>query len=64
MTAAARRASRVAQGWLQETVMLSDGAGQCAILDHAWCWIQTERALRRRMPPGPAQRQAAGTGAR
>jgi Transposase IS66 family len=58
VTEAARLASLVAQGWLQETVILSDGAGQFAILYHALCWIHAERALRRLVPPGPVQRQA------
>ena len=57
-TEAARLASLVAQGWLEGTVILSDGAGQCAMLQHALCWIHAERALRRRVPPGPLQRQA------
>jgi hypothetical protein len=54
----ARLASRVAQGWRQETVILGDGAGQFAILYHALRGIQAERALRRRVPPEPVQRQA------
>ena len=57
-TEAARLASPVAQGWLAETVILSDGAGQFAMLQHALCWIHAERALRRRVPPGPLQHQA------
>jgi hypothetical protein len=64
VTEAARLASLVAQGWLQETVILSDGAGQFALLSHALCWIHAERALRRLVPPGPAQRQAQEPGAR
>jgi hypothetical protein len=55
---AARLASLVAQGWLEKTVIVSDGAGQFAILSHALCWIHAERALRRLVPPGAAQRQA------
>jgi hypothetical protein len=55
---AARLAGLVAQGWLEGTVILSDGAGQFAILCHALCWIHAERALRRLVPPGPVQRQA------
>jgi hypothetical protein len=58
VTEAARLASRVAQGWLEETVILSDGAGQFAILSHALCGIHAERALRRWVPSGPVQRQA------
>ena len=58
VTEAARLASLVAQGWLQGTAILSDGAGQFAILYHALCWIHAERALRRLVPPGPVQRQA------
>lgn len=57
-TEAVRLASLVAQGWLEETVILSDGAGQFAILCHALCWIHAERALRRLVPLGPVQRQA------
>jgi transposase IS66 family protein len=57
-TEAARLASLVAQGWLEGTVILSDGAGQFAILQHALCWLHAERALRRLVPPGPVQRQA------
>ena len=58
VTEAARLASLAAQGWLAETVILSDGAGQFAILQHALCWIHAERALRRLVPPGPVQRRA------
>jgi hypothetical protein len=58
VTEAARLASLVAQGWLQGTAILSDGASQFAILYHALCWIHAERALRRLVPPGPVQRQA------
>jgi hypothetical protein len=54
----AEEVRRVAPGWLEETVILSEGAGQFAILCHALCWVQAERALRRLVPPGPLQRQA------
>jgi hypothetical protein len=62
VTEAARLASLVAQGWLEQTVILSDGAGQFAILCHALGWIHAERALRRLVPPGPVQRQAHRSG--
>ena len=41
-----------------DLVMLSDGAGQFAILRHALCWIHPERSLTKLIPVTDQERQA------
>ena len=33
------------QGLLQDTVIVSDGAGQFRVGDHALCWVHAERLV-------------------
>jgi hypothetical protein len=42
--------SLIAQGVSAELMVLSDGAGQFAILVHAACWVHAERPLARMIP--------------
>jgi hypothetical protein len=45
-------------GFLTHTVVVSDGAGQFRIGDHALCWVHAERLVHKLMPMTPDQRQA------
>lgn len=49
--------SLIAHGVSADLVVLSDGAGQFAILVHALCWIHAERPLGRLVPFNEAHRQ-------
>lgn len=46
------------QGLLDGTVILSDGAGQFAVGDHAQCWVHAERLVHKLQPSTPAERSA------
>lgn len=46
------------QGLMENTVVVSDDAGQFRIANHALCWIHAERHLQKLMPAFPAQAQA------
>ena len=50
--------SLLEKGFNPELVILSDGAGQFAILLHALCWIHAERLIHKLIPAGEQQRQA------
>lgn len=50
--------SLLEKGFNQELVILSDGAGQFAILLHALCWIHAERLIHKLIPINEQQRQA------
>src|SRR4051812_39943229 len=43
---------------LQDTVIVSDGAGQFDVFRHGLCWIHAERLIHRLMPVTEAQRAA------
>lgn len=45
------------QGILQGTAIVSDGAGQFAVLLHARCWIHAERNIRKLVPVTSLQKQ-------
>lgn len=45
-------------GLLANTVVVSDGAGQFRIGDHALCWVHAERLVHKLIPMTPDQRQA------
>ncbi len=47
-----------AHGFLQETVIISDGAGQFRLADHALCWIHAERLVHKLIGFNDQQRQA------
>src|SRR5438445_1077250 len=46
------------KGFNPDMVILSDGAGQFAILLHALCWIHAERLIHKLIPINDQQRQA------
>ena len=46
------------QGLLRDTVIVSDGAGQFKLGDHALCWIHAERLVYKLQPPCDAHRRA------
>ena len=46
------------QGLLEGTVVISDGAGQFRIGDHAACWVHAERLVHKLIPVTDAQRRA------
>src|ERR671911_502660 len=45
-------------GLLQDTVIVSDGAGQFDVFRHGLCWIHAERLIHRLVPVTEAQRAA------
>lgn len=45
-------------GLLADTVIVSDGAGQFRVGDHALCWVHAERLVHKLVPANPQQRQA------
>jgi hypothetical protein len=47
-----------AHGFLQDTVIISDGAGQFRLADHALCWIHAERLVHKLIGFNDQQRQA------
>lgn len=47
-----------ARGLLADTVIVSDGAGQFCVADHALCWVHAERLIYRLQPTNPAHRKA------
>ena len=50
--------SLLLKGFNPELVILSDGAGQFAILLHALCWIHAERLIHKLIPVSDSQRDA------
>ena len=46
------------QGLIKDTVIVSDGAGQFCVADHALCWIHAERLVYKLEPTNRAHRQA------
>lgn len=46
------------QGLLDGTVIVSDGAGQFRVADHALCWVHGERLIHKLQPTNVAHRQA------
>ena len=46
------------QGLVKGTVIVSDGAGQFRVADHALCWIHAERLVYKLEPTNPAHRKA------
>lgn len=46
------------QGLLGDTVIVSDGAGQFGVGDHALCWVHAERLVYKLQPTHPAERRA------
>ena len=46
------------QGLLGDTVIVSDGAGQFCVGDHARCWIHAERLIYKLQPTNPVHRKA------
>ena len=48
-----------AHGLLADTVVVSDGAGQFRLADHALCWVHAERLIHKLTPSNPAHRKAA-----
>jgi len=53
--------SLLEKGFNPELVILSDGAGQFAILLHALCWIHAERLIHKLIPVNELQRAAIAT---
>jgi hypothetical protein len=47
-----------AHGLLADTVVVSDGAGQFRLADHALCWVHAERLIHKLTPSNRAHRQA------
>lgn len=47
-----------AHGLLSDTVVVSDGAGQFRLADHALCWVHAERLVHKLSPTNPAHRKA------
>jgi hypothetical protein len=45
-------------GQLADTVIVSDGAGQFRVGEHALCWVHAERLVHKLVPANPQQRQA------
>lgn len=50
-----------AQGLLTGTVIVSDGAGQFCVDDHALCWVHAERLIHKLQPTNPIHRKAVET---
>jgi len=48
-------------GLMSNTVVVSDGAGQFRIANHALCWIHAERLIHKLMPATPKQARAVET---
>lgn len=46
------------QGLLEGTVIVSDGARQFGVGDHALCWVHAERLVYKLQPTNPADRRA------
>jgi hypothetical protein len=46
------------QGLIKDTVIVSDGAGQFSVADHALCWIHAERLVYKLEPTNAAHRRA------
>jgi len=46
------------RGLMENTVVVSDDAGQFRIAQHALCWIHAERHLQKLMPASPKQAKA------
>ena len=46
------------QGLIEGTVIVSDGAGQFRVADHALCWVHAERLIYKLQPTNAAHRQA------
>lgn len=46
------------QGLLENTVIVSDGAGQFRLADHAMCWVHAERLVYKLQPTNPEHRKA------
>lgn len=47
-----------AHGLLADTVVVSDGAGQFRLADHALCWVHAERLVHKLTPANTAHRKA------
>jgi hypothetical protein len=47
-----------AHGLLADTVVVSDGAGQFRLADHALCWVHAERLVHMLIPTNPVHRKA------
>ncbi len=47
-------------GFLPNTVIVSDGAGQFRVGTHALCWVHAERLVHKLVPATPTQRRAVG----
>jgi hypothetical protein len=45
-------------GLMENTVVVSDDAGQFRVATHALCWVHAERHLQKLMPASPKQAQA------
>ncbi|NDV89453.1 transposase [Aurantimonas aggregata] len=45
-------------GLLADAVIVSDGAGQFRVGEHALCWVHAERLVHKLVPANPQQRQA------
>jgi len=46
------------QGLLGDTVIVSDGAGQFRLADHALCWVHSERLIHKLQPTNAEHREA------
>lgn len=57
-TEAALLGSLLEKGFNPELAIVSDGAGQFAILEHALCWIHAERLIHKLIPVSDPQREA------
>ena len=51
----------IASGLKADLGIMSDGAGQFRLLEHALCWVHAERLINRLIPLTEAQRQAVET---
>ena len=51
----------IASGLKADLGIMSDGAGQFRLLEHALCWVHAERLINRLIPITEAQRQAVET---
>ena len=50
-----------AEGLMQDTVVVSDDAGQFRVADHALCWVHAERLMQKLMPATARQERAVKT---
>lgn len=50
-------ASALSHGLRRDLVVLSDGAGQFNVLNHALCWVHTERLIHKMVPLNDQHRQ-------